>query len=132
MTLPPAAVISATISSAGESPIDSPCSDLPMSLTTTLAPRLAASRAYDAPSPRPAPVMTYTRPERGLSCDDSLTIHLLFKTEFIFILGPVAPRVNAGNPRLRCSAAVILWTASTVAPLNKKWKTDPALLFREA
>src|SRR3954452_14576951 len=59
---PPAASISATTSSAGVSPVPSPDSETPKSLTTTAAPCAASSSACARPIPRPAPVTMATRP----------------------------------------------------------------------
>ena len=47
---------------AGPASAPLPSSSAPRSLTTTRAPREASRRAIDAPMPRPAPVMTATRP----------------------------------------------------------------------
>src|SRR5262245_9147734 len=58
---PPAAVISRTTSSAGAASVPPPARLPPGSLTTTLAPCAASSRAYERPSPLPPPVMTATR-----------------------------------------------------------------------
>src|SRR6266550_2788294 len=71
--VPPAAVISATTSSAGPGEAPEPSLAQPRSLTTTLAPRAASSRAYSRPTPRPAPVTTATRPSKR----SSLTVLLL-------------------------------------------------------
>ncbi|SKV20976.1 Uncharacterised protein [Mycobacteroides abscessus subsp. abscessus] len=60
--LPPAAVISSTTSCAGPASEPEPSLAPPRSLTTTEAPSLAKSRACSRPMPRPAPVMTATRP----------------------------------------------------------------------
>ncbi len=57
---PPAALISATTSSAGVASVAVPSAATPGSLTTTAAPREASSLAWIAPSPRPAPVMMAT------------------------------------------------------------------------
>src|SRR2546423_8867151 len=71
--VPPAAVISATTSSAGPGDAPEPSLAQPRSLTTTVAPREASSRAYSRPTPRPAPVTTATRPSKR----SSLTVFLL-------------------------------------------------------
>src|SRR5690625_2868104 len=47
----------------------SPESSAPMSLTTTAAPSAAANNAWARPSPRPAPVMTTTRPASAFMSD---------------------------------------------------------------
>src|ERR1700741_1442482 len=59
---PPAALISSTTAWAGPASTPSPCKAPPGSLTTTLAPLAASSRAYSRPRPRPEPVITATRP----------------------------------------------------------------------
>src|SRR5271155_1891259 len=59
---PPNALISLTTWSAGPASAPSPFTLLPGSLTTTFAPFDPSSRAYSRPSPRPAPVITATRP----------------------------------------------------------------------
>src|ERR1700722_20728362 len=63
--VPPAAVISSTTSRAGPLSAPSPALLPPRSLTTTLAPSLANSSACSRPMPRPAPVMTATRPSNA-------------------------------------------------------------------
>src|SRR4051794_6845827 len=60
MARPPAAVISATTASAGVSPVLSPCSPAPGSLTTTAAPWAASARQCARPRPRPPPVTIAT------------------------------------------------------------------------
>src|SRR3546814_18805849 len=59
--LPPAALMSFTISCAGERSAPSPSALPPRSLTTTDAPSLAHSSAISRPTPRPAPVTAPTR-----------------------------------------------------------------------
>src|SRR5882724_5138692 len=71
--VPPAAVISATTSSAGPGEAPEPSLAQPRSFTTTVAPRAASRRAYSRPTPRPAPVTTATRPSKR----SSLTVLLL-------------------------------------------------------
>src|ERR1700692_3173711 len=60
--VPPGAVLS--FATSGAVPVSAPSPSLlpPRSLTTTLAPSLANSSACSRPMPRPAPVMTATRP----------------------------------------------------------------------
>src|ERR1700730_13566014 len=60
--VPPAALISSATSCAGPVSAPSPALLPPRSLTTILAPSLANSSACSRPMPRPAPVMTATRP----------------------------------------------------------------------
>src|SRR5580692_10538835 len=62
---PPMARTSSTTSPAG--PVELPELSIspPKSLTTTLAPSLANSSACSRPMPRPAPVMTATRPSNA-------------------------------------------------------------------
>ena len=62
MASPPAALISATTSSAGVASEPVPSGDPPRSFTTTLAPSAANKSACSRPIPRPAPVMMATRP----------------------------------------------------------------------
>src|SRR5256885_6492977 len=58
--LPPAARISSATRSAGALLAPSPFTDVPMSLTTTLAPERAMASAKSRPMPPPAPVTTTT------------------------------------------------------------------------
>src|ERR1700722_18997118 len=60
--VPPASVISCTTSRAGPLSAPFPALSPPRSLTMTLAPSLANSSACSRPMPRPAPVITATRP----------------------------------------------------------------------
>ncbi|MPM99589.1 hypothetical protein SDC9_146781 [bioreactor metagenome] len=60
---PPAALISSTTFCAGPASVPSPVVEVPMSLTTTLAPSAAMASAMSRPMPPPAPVTTTT-----LSC----------------------------------------------------------------
>src|SRR5699024_11020170 len=61
---PPAALISATTCSAGDSPTFDPSRPAPRSLTTTLAPSAAKASACSRPIPRPATVTMTTRPSQ--------------------------------------------------------------------
>ena len=63
---PPIATISSTTSWAGPWSLPSPSMEPPRSLTTTLAPWCARSRACSRPMPRPAPVTIATRPSFSL------------------------------------------------------------------
>ena len=61
MASPPAAFISSTTASAGDKdPSEDPSTFPPKSFTTTLAPLLARSKAWQRPSPPPAPVTIAT------------------------------------------------------------------------
>src|SRR3970040_1322526 len=62
MASPPAFLISATTSSAGEVSEPSPAGEPPRSFTTTRQPSLASSSASPRPIPRPAPVTIATFP----------------------------------------------------------------------
>ena len=58
-------MIAATVESAGSVSDPIPSRDSPRSLTTTLAPCFANSRASTRPKPLPAPVTTATFPARA-------------------------------------------------------------------
>src|SRR6185437_10872533 len=70
MASPPAALISATTFSAASELPPVPSSAPPRSLTTTLAPRRASSRAWQRPSPPPAPVTMATLPAKEMVMAD--------------------------------------------------------------
>src|SRR5690348_15788141 len=68
--VPPAARISATTCSAGVLLAPSPFTDVPRSLTSTLAPAAAIASAKSRPMPPPAPVMSTTLPASiAVLCD---------------------------------------------------------------
>src|SRR4051812_48042070 len=66
---PPAARTSSTTSWAGPASEPVPSLAAPTSLTTTFAPSRAKSSACSRPMPRPAPVMTVTRPSSAPMSD---------------------------------------------------------------
>src|SRR3954454_7040894 len=65
---PPPARISSTTCCAGPADEPSPSRDVPMSLTTTLAPSAANANACARPRPLPAPVTMTMRPSHKLIC----------------------------------------------------------------
>ena len=85
---PPRAFISATTASAA-SPSPVPSTPPPRSLTTTLAPRLANSMAWQRPMPPPAPVTAATLPWNSLPSNSLMPSPLVM---------PPACRPFAGRP----------------------------------
>src|SRR5271170_7795344 len=65
---------SSTTSPAGPLEEPEPSTSAPRSLMTSLAPWLANSRACSRPMPRPAPVMTTTRPSQIPTCSAPLVL----------------------------------------------------------
>src|SRR5690606_4506205 len=89
-----------TTSAARSCSTPSPDRDVPMSFTTTFAPRRPSSRAWARPRPPPAPVTTATRPSKLGSTTLRSTLFLLLAActgPFWGLSGPYRGQLGASS-----------------------------------